>query len=210
MQPSKLVFCLSVCFSIIGGYLILYFCIFQQRALDALENSMLLEHARDSFKKTRINGNLEAGCPKVNFIPPIRDRFELGELLRKWNFKIGVELGVQSGRYSHILLETWGQADEFYMVDLWAPLPNYMDSGNVDANAHIKLMENAQFVATDAMKKGFVRNCRICRNLTSVCVGNFKDSYFDFIYVDARHDYKVLMFTWAKLSVIFCLKYKYK
>ena len=43
-----------------------------------------------------------------------------------------------------------------------------------------------------------------CRNLTSVCVHLFPDGYFDFIYVDASHDYKSvsedLRLWWPKLK----------
>ena len=32
----------------------------------------------------------------------------------------------------------------------------------------------------------------VCRNWTTTCVKRYKDGYFDFVYVDARHDYKGL------------------
>ena len=30
----------------------------------------------------------------------------------------------------------------------------------------------------------------ICRNFTSVCVQRYPDESFDYVYLDARHDYK--------------------
>lgn len=43
----------------------------------------------------------------------------------------------------------------------------------------------------------------ICRNYTSSCVTKMHDGYFDFIYVDARHDFKGvyqdLRLWWPKL-----------
>eukprot|EP01083_Nonionella_stella_P313706 1127370_1 len=38
--------------------------------------------------------------------------------------------------------------------------------------------------------KQWKNKVEICRNFTSVCVQQFPNEYFDFIYVDARHDYK--------------------
>eukprot|EP00392_Amoebophrya_sp_AT5.2_P007383 g7397.t1 len=54
-------------------------------------------------------------------------------------------------------------------------------------------------------KNIFTPRIRACRDLTSACVAHFPDGYFDFIYVDARHDYKGvfedLELWWPKLKV---------
>lgn len=43
-----------------------------------------------------------------------------------------------------------------------------------------------------AMRKlePFRSKLHVCRNLTTVCAERFEDGYFDYVYVDARHDYK--------------------
>ena len=38
------------------------------------------------------------------------------------------------------------------------------------------------------VKKGYARRGVQCQNFTTVCARNYPDQYFDFIYVDARHD----------------------
>jgi predicted O-methyltransferase YrrM len=37
----------------------------------------------------------------------------------------------------------------------------------------------------------YTEKVQICRNFTTECAKNYADDTFDFVYVDARHDYKV-------------------
>lgn len=71
------------------------------------------------------------------------------------------------------------------MVDVWAPLENYIDYANADQTAQDEIY-------ADAMERvrPFKSKIHVCRNFTSVCSKKFKEEYFDFIYVDARHDFK--------------------
>ncbi len=118
-------------------------------------------------------------------IPPMGDRGEIGDLLQHENFKIGVELGVQSGEFSKSVLAKWSICEKYVLVDLWKPLENYADSANVDQNRHdrrfAKLMERME---------NYKNKIEICRNYTTICAQNYPSDYFDFVYVDARHDYK--------------------
>eukprot|EP00602_Paraphysomonas_sp_CaronLab_P001409 CAMPEP_0185026248 /NCGR_PEP_ID=MMETSP1103-20130426/10182_1 /TAXON_ID=36769 /ORGANISM="Paraphysomonas bandaiensis, Strain Caron Lab Isolate" /LENGTH=114 /DNA_ID=CAMNT_0027559757 /DNA_START=408 /DNA_END=749 /DNA_ORIENTATION=- len=44
----------------------------------------------------------------------------------------------------------------------------------------------------------------VCQNYTTVCATRYPDNFFDFIYVDARHDYKGVLVDlhtwWPKLK----------
>jgi hypothetical protein len=58
--------------------------------------------------------------------PPHRD--QLGRLLQALGgFHTGVELGVQAGWFSKLLLETWPSCTKYYLVDIWAQQANYVD-----------------------------------------------------------------------------------
>ena len=75
-----------------------------------------------------------------------------------------------------------------------------MDFANVRQEEQDKIYDHA-------MKnlKSFREKIHVCRNYTTVCVHTYPNDYFDFIYVDARHDFKGvwedLVAYWPKLKV---------
>lgn len=142
-------------------------------------------------------------CHPAAFLPPFRKRQDIGLFLRDAGFKVGVELGVQKGYYTRDLLSQWATAEQYVLVDLWAEQENYLDGANVQNNVHEQYMREAVDNAQRMQTQGFVQEIVVCRNYTHNCVLDYPDSYFDFIYVDARHDYKGVMLDirlwWPKL-----------
>ena len=127
-------------------------------------------------------------------LPTLKTRDELGSLLESLEFHTGVELGVQRGVFAKSMLDQWKSATEYVLVDLWGHQANYEDVANVNEQQQSEIM-------ADAMNrlKEFSDKIQVCKNYTTVCSERFKDGYFDFIYVDARHDYvgaKEDMVTW--------------
>ena len=98
-------------------------------------------------------------------------------------FKVGVELGVQSGGFAGIMLNTWKSCDKYYLVDLWSQQNNYHDWANVDNATQEKVMNDAK----NNLKQWESKTVFI-RNYTSAALP-FVPGLVDFIYVDARHDY---------------------
>lgn len=45
-------------------------------------------------------------------------------------------------------------------------------------------------LTTLVLPKSSQDKIEVCRNFTTECAKNYKDGYFHYIYVDARHDYK--------------------
>ena len=89
------------------------------------------------------------------------------------------------GLYSKTILSKWPGNKEYHLVDAWTHQTNYEDVANInqqgqDAN-YDKTMENV---------KEWKDKIRVCRDFTSECVKKYEDGYFDYIYVDARHDFK--------------------
>lgn len=146
-------------------------------------------------------------APASRFIPPIRTRAALGGLLRSFNLTgNAVELGVQYGAFTTLLLDGWRSCNLYVQVDAWTPRSNYADNANRQTQrSHVRYRREAQRRARHAVKQGLARHVRQCANLTSVCAGDFPDNSFDFIYVDARHDYlgvlEDLSKWWPKLRV---------
>jgi hypothetical protein len=74
---------------------------------------------------------------------------------------------------------------KYVLVDLWAPQANYKDLANVDQGK-----QDANYMHTRYILGAFAHKTEFCRNYTTSCVPNYPDGYFDFIYVDALHDFK--------------------
>ena len=85
-------------------------------------------------------------------------------------------------------------------VDLWGHQENYHDFANVDQDTQDKIYTNAMTHLSAWKDK-----THVCRNYTTICVEKYDDGYFDFIYVDARHDFKGVYADieayWPKLKV---------
>jgi hypothetical protein len=116
-------------------------------------------------------------------IPTFKHRNELGQLLDREGFKIGAELGVQEGRYTEKLLQGWKGVEKYVLVDVWRSQENYKDIANVPNDK-----QEEYFRTTQNYIKPWTDKIEVCRNWTTVCVNFFPRAFFDFVYVDARHD----------------------
>ena len=111
---------------------------------------------------------------------------DFGELLENEGAKIGVELGVQEGIFAEHTLKHWHSAEKYVLVDAWKPLENYEDLSNKKQTEHDKLYDKAMW----RLSQFHNVDIDVCRNFTSKCAIRFPNEYFDYIYVDARHDFK--------------------
>lgn len=123
--------------------------------------------------------------------PPVRtfkSRREIGDILQEEGLKYGVELGVQRGRFAKTILDRWSSAKVYVLVDLWAKQTNYLDLSNKENETHhlykLETMKRVQHHSARGVK------IVVCQDYTTNCAKRFKRNYFDFVYVDARHDYK--------------------
>lgn len=148
---------------------------------------------------TRLSNRVDFSS-HIDPLPTLPTRDSLGSLLQRLNMTIGAELGVQRGYFAKTILDQWSHAKTYVLVDLWGQQRNYKDLANVDDQAQ----ENFKKEALDLLKV-YQDKLVVCRNYTSVCVTQFEDGYFDYIYVDARHDYKGVKedieLWWPKLKV---------
>jgi hypothetical protein len=77
------------------------------------------------------------------------------------------------------------------LVDLWSQQPNYKDHANYDTSAQETFMQSTLKRMHPFRDNGV--DVVLCRNYTSECVKQFPVQYFDWIYIDARHDFKGVM-----------------
>ena len=134
-------------------------------------------------------------------VPTFKARDDLGTILEAEGLHIGAELGVQRALFSKSLLSAWTSNREYHLVDVWAKQDNYDDVANQEQSVQDKIyataMENV---------KPWEGKIHVCRNFTTNCVQNYQDDYFDFVYVDARHDFKGVLqdmqLWWPKLKQV--------
>lgn len=118
-------------------------------------------------------------------MPPFKLRNDLGNIVEDLNLTTGVELGVKGGIFAAEMLKRWPSCKEYHLVDIWAQQDNYKDDANVGDEK-----QEWFYQKTLTRTKLWADKITICRNFTSNCVLNYPNGYFDFIYVDARHDFK--------------------
>lgn len=133
-------------------------------------------------------------------VPTFKTRGDLPKIMQDEGFTRGIELGVQHGTFSYETLSSWTNCTEYHLVDLWGHQENYLDIANVDEKKQDQIY-------LGAMEKlsAFRDKIHVCRNFTNICVKKYDDEYFNYIYVDARHDFKGvwedLVAYWPKLKV---------
>ncbi len=106
----------------------------------------------------------------------------------------GAEVGVYEGEYSEVLLTGWCPV-EFFAVDPWREYPRheYIDM----ANAPQPAMDARFRRARDRLSK--FAACQIVRKTSFQAAADVPDGHFDFVYIDAAHDYKSVLidlFSW--------------
>lgn len=62
---------------------------------------------------------------------PLDTRGKLATFLESEKARVGVEIGVHAGHFAETILHQWKHNVKYYLIDVWAPLTNYLDSANV-------------------------------------------------------------------------------
>ena len=103
--------------------------------------------------------------------------------------KVGAEIGVLAGDFAAHTLRRWHGCERYLMVDPWL----HLDSA--EYNLNIYQNEELMNRALDAARKANNKNAAIevCRNFSTACAPMHPDGSFDYVYVDARHDYASAM-----------------
>lgn len=97
----------------------------------------------------------------------------------------GLELGVQRGHFSRVVLAHWSNVSTYVLVDPWAHQSDYVDAANVDGRAQEQIMAEAR-----ANLEPWKDKLEWVRKYSNEAVANWEDCTFEFIYVDAQHDYE--------------------
>lgn len=96
----------------------------------------------------------------------------------------GVEIGVNDGVFSEFLLSNWN-CKKLYSVDPWKNYDDYSDAYNKD-----QAILDAKCINTKKRLSKFKSKSEVIRKTSVEAAELFPDRYFDFIYIDAAHEYK--------------------
>ena len=127
----------------------------------------------------------EAGMLLPRFLPPLQDRTHLATLLQSEELTRGVEIGVRRGDFAVHNLRVWKKCTYYLLVDVWAHQASYVDGANVNHDEQESLFQTVRHNT-----KPFADKVHFCRNFSLACASVIPNLSLDFVYVDARHDYK--------------------
>lgn len=139
--------------------------------------------------------------PILTEFPPIGRRLEFLHLLEKLpSFKTAIEVGVQKGILANKSLDIWKSCTEYKLVDLWGKEEGYEEPGTDSAADKDGNLRQARSRMTKWVEMGKVEFF-VMRSTDAAKL--FPDNHFDYIYLDARHDYcavkEDILYYWPKL-----------
>lgn len=105
----------------------------------------------------------------------------------------GAEIGVLKGEFSKHLLTEW-QGTKLYLIDTWRTLKKYDDISNKN-----KEMQIDNYKVTLENIYEFGDRATIIREYSTKAAIFFPDNFFDFVFLDARHDFENVsmdLFAW--------------
>ena len=112
---------------------------------------------------------------------PDCSRDDLPQFFVEMGFKVGAEIGVDRGEFSEKLAKAGLQ---LYAIDPWRSYEDYEDTRGQERLDF--LYEHTKRVLAPYPK------CRIIRKTSMEAVEDFEDESFDFVYIDANHQFKYI------------------
>lgn len=166
----------------------------KQVSTESLQSSVVPTSIECGVSKANsvIVENEQPLCPKHgrNHIAVCRwdtlsTRYDLGRLCETLNLQTGVEVGTGMGLFAKQLLTDWPACKEFHIVDVWKHEPNYADGSNVSNEEHElnfqRAMSNLRpWLLENKIRVHWDHSCNAVKNISQI----------DFVYLDARHDYR--------------------
>lgn len=122
--------------------------------------------------------------PRIQEFPMLSKRNDIIGVLQKLGWKTAIEVGVQKGLFAKRMLDGWPACNEYKLVDLWGKEEGYQEPGNHSNKDHDNYLKQTQRRVKphkDKVEFFMMRSTKASKLL--------KDNYFDFVYLDARHDY---------------------
>ena len=104
----------------------------------------------------------------------LKTRANFVDLINEKKYRIGAEIGVRSGAYSKYLIEN-SNLTILFSIDPWEKNPELRDGAKAMYATACENLKNSR--------------CKMLKNYNEKIIDEFKDGSFDFVYIDAQHDY---------------------
>ena len=116
----------------------------------------------------------------------LKHRTELGPILQeRFTNGIGIEIGVQTGKFSKQILEVWEDCKSWFCIDPYKYfITGYKDGANVSQVAQDEIFKRAKKNLEDYKNKVV-----FLREESLNCLDYFYDESIDFIYIDGNHEF---------------------
>jgi len=167
-------------------------CITQPESVNGNRTRGLAEHALQTHTVAAQSPTASHDPPspmmQLSNWPPLPNRNAIYPILEQLKLKAGIEVGVQKGRLALVTLRVWKSCQEYKLVDLWGKEDNYHEPGADSTATKDANLKQARRVLKkfDDITEFFVMRSTDASKL-------LEDGHFDYIYVDARHDYCAVM-----------------
>jgi len=135
----------------------------------------------------RFDLNLKQASP---IIVPGLSRIGLASLFGDMGFMKGVEIGVQTGKYSKVLCDA-NPIMEFYGIDPWEEYPELAIPGK----------QEDQDAGYEIAKARVPSNCTLIRKKSMDALPYFENNSLDFVYIDGNHEFAFAsndIYEWTK------------
>lgn len=148
--------------------------------------------SQDNLRKPQSNPDekhikwYEKSQPKLSDWPVLDRRMDSIPILEKLKMKRGIEVGVQKGIFAKKSLELWPSCEEYKLVDLWGNEKGYVVPFGWSRKTQEGFLADAR-ARMAKLKRGNVPEFFVMRSTEAA--EKLKDNYFDYVYLDARHDY---------------------
>ena len=110
---------------------------------------------------------------------PNEDRQTLAQKFKHLGFKVGVEVGVEQGKYAKVLCEE-NPGVKLYCVDPWLAYPGYREHVS---QTKLNRFYEATVQLLEPYDVGFIRETSL------KAAEGFADGSLDFVYIDANHEF---------------------
>ena len=100
-------------------------------------------------------------------------------------FGVGVEVGVCRGSFSKVILDNWF-GSTLYSIDSWQNQP----SVKLDVSNLTQVQYDINFMICKERLRSFGPRSKMLRMFSVDAAKTFADKSLDFVYLDARHDYR--------------------
>jgi len=160
------------------------------------DDHVTAEALRDNLRKPHIDSDekhlewYEKSQPKLSDWPVLQKRMDVIPILEKLKLKLGIEVGVQRGILAKKSLDLWPSCEEYKLVDLWGMEDGYVEPGGHEKKEQAGWLRQAKH-RMKLLKRDTVPEFFIMRSTEAA--KQLKDDYFDYVYLDARHDYCAVM-----------------